>query len=39
MRDMREKNNSLFLSAVLSLACGEQERSGLSDCRVKECYR
>lgn len=38
MRDMKEKTNFLFPSAILSLACGEQERSGLR-LRVKECYR
>lgn len=32
------KNNFLFLSTVLCLACGEQERSGLSACGVHEYY-
>lgn len=32
------ENNFLFLSTVLCLACGEQERSGLSACGVHEYY-
>lgn len=31
MRDIKGKTDFLFLSAVLSLAFGEQERCGLSE--------